>query len=499
MERRYVCLWFRYLKTDWFSRPQPELKAHPFVLRTLVHGRMVLAAVNAPAQRQGLVEGMALADARAMLPHLRVMDDRPDLAVPLLKRLAGWCIRYTPLAGIQPSDGLVLDATGCAYLWGGEEAYLKDIVQRLMARGYEVRAAMADTIGAAWAVARFDKQRTIIPPDGQQVALQPLPPEALRLEADMAARLHTLGLHQIQQFMSMPRSALRRRFGVGLLHQLDKTLGYEIESFEPVIPPEPYCERLPCLEPIVTATGIEIALRELLTRLCTRLRAEQKGVRKAVLTCFRVDGHRQQLSIGTNHPSVQADHLFKLFALHISSVAPGLGIELFMLEAPVVEPHRGEQEALWRAHSPWDDEQLAALLDRISTKAGPETIHRYVAAEHYWPERSIRQSSSLQEESAADWRVEKLRPLHLLSSPEPIEVTAPIPDYPPLLFRYRGKVHQIAKADGPERIEQEWWIQQGQHRDYYRVEDEAGCRYWIFRLGHYHDPHYQWFLHGFFA
>ncbi len=498
MEKRYVCLWFRYLKTDWFSRQQPALQQVPFVLRTPVHGRMVIAAVNARAHQHGLSTGMVLADARVILPGLKVADDKPDITMPLLKKLAEWCIRFTPSVGIQPPDGLVLEATGCAHLWGGEAPYLQALTQRLQARGYQVQAAMADTIGAAWALARYGSKPAVVPANQHQQALQPLPPEALRLEPAVSERLHALGLRQIHPLITMPRSALRRRFGPGLLAQLDKALGYEMECFDPVIPTEPYQERLPSLEPIVTATGIEIALQELLTRLCKRLHREQMGLRKAVLKCFRVDGEVQQVEIGTHRASREPRHLFKLLALQLSSIAPGLGIELFVLEAPMVEPLAGEQEKIWEAARGWHDPQLAALLDRITTKVGPSAICRYVAAAHYWPERSIHATQDLLETSSADWRAEKLRPMHLLPQPEPIEVTAPIPDYPPLLFRYRGKVHRIAKADGPERIEQEWWIQDGQHRDYYRVEDDQGARYWIFRLGHYHDASFQWFLHGFF-
>jgi protein ImuB len=175
-----------------------------------------------------------------------------------------------------------------------------------------------------------------------------------------------------------------------------------------------------------------------------------------------------------------------------------LGIELFTLDAPKIEDYLPNQENMWTTSSGLDDIRLAELLDRIAGRVGESAIHRYLPAEHYWPERSYKIANSLQEPLETSWRSDKPRPIQLLPTPEKIEVTAPIPDYPPMLFRLKGKIHKILKADGPERIEQEWWIQQGQHRDYYRVEDEEGKRYWIFRLGHYHDKIYQWFLHGYF-
>ncbi len=499
MGKRFVSIWFRHLRTDWFARLQPNLNQVPFVLRTPIHGRMVITSTNAVAESKGITTGMVLADARAIFPDIHVLDDKSDLADKLLKRLAEWCIRFTPIAAIDPPDGIMLDATGCSHLWGGDLSYLNEIYKRLENRGYDVRLSMADTIGAAWGVARFGKSARVIESGKHIEALMSLPPAALRIDQETVERLHKLGLRQIRQFINMPRQSLRRRFGPQFLQQLDRAIGQEMETLDPVVPIEPYLERLPCLEPIVTLAGIEIALRTLLETLCDRLRQEQKGLRNVVLKSYRVDGKVEKIEIGTNQPSHHVEHLFKLFETKLSSIEPALGIELFTLEAGKVEEYVPEQEKIWETASGLEDIRLAELLDRLANKVGSNVIHRYLPDQHYWPERSIKPATTLQEKSDTPWRNDKRRPLQLLSNPEAIEVTAPIPDYPPLLFRYRGRVHQIVKADGPERIEQEWWIQSGQHRDYYAVEDEEGQRYWLFRLGHYHDKTFQWFLHGFFA
>jgi protein ImuB len=508
MAKRFVSIWFRHLATDWFtlqalrsiehSRESPgNLKDIPFVLRTLSHGRMVITAANATARMEGIETGMVLADARAIVPELYVLDDKPDLVNQLLRRLGEWCIRFTPVVAVDPPDGLLLDATGCSHLWGGDRPYLADIEKKLTNRGYDVRAAIADTPGVAWAAARFGKDPHI--PAGLHIdALLSLPPEALRLEAETVGRLHKLGLHQISQFIRMPRSSLRRRFGPHFLMRLDMAVGREMEVLTGVQPVEAYQERLPCMDPIVTATGIEIALEQLLKTLCLRLQQEQKGLRTALFKCYRVDGKVEQAGIGTNRPSHNVSHLYKLFELKLPMIEPALGIELFILEVPKVEDLFPQQEKMWEESGGLEDIRLSELLDRLASKVGMEAIHRYVPAEHYWPERSFSRASSLHEKLTTAWR-DKLRPLQLLPVPERIEVTAPIPDYPPMLFRHKGKLHKILRADGPERIEQEWWLQQGQHRDYYRVEDEDGNRYWLFRSGHYDDKTYQWFLHGFFA
>jgi protein ImuB len=485
--------------TDWFSLQAPERRAQPFVLTAPVHGRVMIVAANIVAETRGIHVGMALADARAVEPTLLALPEKPDLAGRLLHRLAEWCIRFTPIVAVNLPDGLLLDVSGCAHLWGGETPYLETILKKLQARHYDVQAAMADTPGLAWAVARYGRAPWVIDTQGHVDALLTLPPEALRLEADAVARMHKLGLHQIRQFIHLPRTSLRRRFGESFLQRLGQALGHENEVLESVQPVEAYQERLPCLEPIVTATGIAIALEQLLQALCQRLQQEQKGLRTAVLKGYRVDGRVEQVTIGTHRPSNSPKHLGKLFEPSLPTIEPALGIELFILEAPKVEDHYDYQEKLWEGHGGLDDLRLSELIDRLAGRLGTEVIHRYVPDEHYWPERSLRRAISLQELSASPWCLGHVRPLQLLAVPERIEVTAPIPDYPPMLFIYKGQRHKIVRADGPERIEQEWWLQQGQHRDYYRVEDEEGRRYWLFRLGHYHEKIYQWFIHGFLA
>jgi protein ImuB len=499
MGKRFVSIWFRHLTTDWFSLRQPELRDIPFVLRTPSHGRMVITSVNAIAKAKGVHVGMVLADARAIIPELEVRDDPSELIEKLLHRLAEWCIRFSPFVAVDATDGLIIDATGCTHLWGGDEAYISDIIRRLRGRHYDVRAAMADTAAVACAVARYGTPPLIIPPGMHREALLVLPPESLRLEHEAVMRLHKLGLHKISQFVDIPRQSLRRRFGPAFLTRLDMALGHTQEALEPVFPVEAYQERLPCMEPILTAEGIAIALEELLKTLCYRLQQEQKGMRNAIFKCYRVDGIMVQIDIATNRPSHHVQHLFRLFSLKIQTIEPALGIELFVLEAPKVEDHLSQQEKIWEGAGGLEDERLSELIDRLSTRVGMKSINRFVPDEHYWPERSLKAANTLTEKPSIDWRTDKLRPTQLLQKPERIEVTAPIPDYPPMLFIHHGKIHKIVKADGPERIEQEWWLQEGQHRDYYRVEDEEGQRYWLFRLGHYDDKVYQWYVHGVFA
>lgn len=494
-----MAIWFRHLLTDSVAIRKKEFRDRPFILVAPERNRIVVMAANALAEARGVRSGMAAADAKAISDNLQVLEYTSGQDSRLLKYIGLWCIRYTPLVAIDPPDGLMLNISGCAHLWGGEKEYYKDIIFKLKALGYDARAAIADTPGAAWAIARYARHTPIIDPAKQAEAIMLLPPSALRLEASVLDKLYKLGLREIKSFIAMPRPVLRRRFGEVLLKRLSQALGTTDEYLIPLVPPVPYIERLPCLEAVRTAKAIELAIETLLNALCLRMRAEGKGVREAVLKCFRVDGIVVKAKISTSRGSHSVAHLSSLFSLQISKISPALGIELFLLEALKVEDIDQVQEQLWARKPGLEDAALAELLDRIAGKIGSNRIMRYLPAEHYWPERSVKPALSLQEKPATNWRTDRPRPIRLLGKPEPVEVMALLPDYPPKVFTYKGKRHVVEKADGPERIEREWWLDKGEHRDYYMVEDEDGHRYWIFRSGHYDSENGTWYLHGYFA
>jgi protein ImuB len=499
MCKRFVSIWFRYLKTDWFARRNPDLGNIPFVLAAPDHGRMIISAANDLAEAAGAQQGMPVADARALIPGIVVKNDDENRLKKLLHNIAEWCIRFSPVVAVDETDGIILDATGCAHLWDGEKEYLQEIYSRFKTLGYSIRIGMADTIGMAWAAARFKDQGAIIEAGTQAAALMDLPPQALRIDPETTERLYQLGLDQIGEFISMPRSALRRRFGVRIISRLHQALGIEPEFLEPVIPLEPYQDRLNSIDPVATRAGIEIALQQLLEKLCDRLGKESKGIRSCAFTCYRVDNKIQSIEVKTTRPTFNAKHLSRLFENKIDGIEPGLGIELFLFTANKVEDVISTQEVLWNGTGGLHNTALAELLDRLTGKFGTGIISRYLPQEHYWPERSFKAALSLDEKPMTGWG-NKPRQLQLLAIPELIEVTSLLPDYPPMNFRYKGKLHKVVKADGPERIGNEWWLQKELHRDYYCVEDEEGQRYWVFRSGHYDGKKKpQWFVHGFFA
>lgn len=495
---RYASITFPFLLAEYTIRKEPELRKVPFVLASRKKGRMVIDASSALAVQKGIYAEMVLADCKALFPKLQVLDSELGRIEKLLLALAEWCIRYTPFVSVDFPDGLLLDTSGCTHLWGGETAYIETITKKMNSFGYTVSISIADTIGTAWAVARYDNRRAIIPENKQKEALKHLPANALRLDSIIISKLKKLGLLRIGSFIEMPRETLRRRFGAELPQRIAQALGQEMELMVPIKPVEPYMERLYCLEPISTAVGITIALEQLLQTLCARFESEGLGLRKAVFTGYRIDGNVQQIEIGTGHPSRNIVHLFKLFEHKIATLEPAMGFELFVLDAPATEPVSEEQAVIWNALN-HNNTKIAEFIDRVTARAKTNTVTRYLATEQYWPERSVKEAEPLWEKGTIEFRNNLPRPLHLLAKPEVIHVSSVLPDNPPLLFRYKGKIHNIIKSDGPERIEQEWWITDGLYRDYYCVEDEQGARYWLFRAGPYEKEQPQWFLHGFFA
>jgi len=492
MPERFVSIWFRYLLTDWKTVKDRSLRETQLAFTQPDHGRMLICAQNSHAEKCGVRPGMTVADAKIVAPGLLLFEDKPGHNLRLLKNLAEWFLRYTPSVMIDPPDGLLLNVTGCTHLKGGEAEYLNDIVSRLKSLGYTVRPGIADTIGCAWAVAHCADEGFIVGEGAQRNALMPLPPAALRLNNEILIKLNQLGFYLISDFIHMPRSVIRRRFGNDLVLRLYQALGQEPEFLIPLAEPVPYSERYPMLEPIRTREAIEVAVHELIDRLCKRLYGEGLGLRSAVLTYLRVDGKSGQLTIGTNHPSQRTDHLFKLFSQHFDQVAPGLGIELFILDATKTEAAINKQSLLWSGRPDSKSELVAELLDNIAARVGASNIHRYLPDEHYMPEGVAKNTRDLAAVPESAWREDKPRPLQLLDPPEPIEAMALTPDYPPKQFMYRKNRHIIASADGPERIECEWWEREEGYRDYFIVEDEEGSRYWIFcnAAGY-------WYLHGY--
>jgi protein ImuB len=559
MRSRILSLWLPHLSTDRLER-HPDRHGRPE--RRAVSGSSLagggpssdrlratfdstggthrLVAVDAAAQAAGLAPGMTLADARALLPALEAHQADPEADRRLLERLLGWAERYTPHLAIDRSfpeeagGGLWLDVTGCAHLFGGEEALLADLAEGLACQGLTARIAIADHPGTAWALARFAaRDRSVAAPGGARVALAPLPVAALRLPADQVLMLERLGLATIDNLHPLPRQALVARFGEQLVLRLDQALGRIAEPISPAPAARAHRAELVFAEPIGHAEALHALTRRLLGELCAGLEAACLGARRLTLALYRVDATTGTVGIGTSRPERDPRRLFRLFEDKLGRIDPGFGIERAILEAAVVEPLLPAPVA-WRQMGAGDldaPRDLAPLVDRLAGRLGEKAVVRLVPRPSHIPERAQKTVPALfsgttarpgRATAGAAAATAELaapavapvfctdtpaRPLRLLTRAEPIEAVAPLPDEPPVLFRWRRAVHKVARSCGPERLAPEWWLEPDSDpdavsRDYFAVEDEKGGRFWLYREGLWRDgaalaP--RWYLHGLFA
>lgn len=487
----------------------------PFALSSAAQNGQRITAANAAAEGIGLYAGMALTDARAIYPALHVESADLEGDAAALRKLALWHQRYSPFTRDEAPDGVLLDITGCAHLFGGEEALLEEVQSRLESFGVRPRLAIAPTIGAASAAARFGAQaRAILTHETLTKHLASIPVNALRIEETTVNALTKLGLKRIGDLIGKPRAPLAARFGPDLVRRLDQAFGKEDETFcaLTLAPIHRVERRFP--EALVTLPAIERAVDLLARDICKNLEKAGKGARRLTLTFYRVDGWFEALDVRTSALTQQAKHLARLFCERLDRVKDntGFGFELMMLDAFDTEETAPYQEGLTSEDSspPHD---IAPLLDRFVNRFGARNVSRCLPQESYLPEQAARTISVLRKASQDGWenalRVTDNgapfpRPLLLFTTPEPVTAISVAPDSPPVRFEWRRITHRVARADGPERIAPEWWrLREGesrQTRDYYRVEDEAGRRYWLYRDGLYEregdSP--RWFIHGVF-
>ena len=523
----------------------------PFALTERTVRGLVLSAVNPAARRYGLRRGQSHADACAIVPALQTAPAEPDQEATALRRLALWAERYSPTVAVdelQPGhEGLTLDMTGGAHLFGGEGALLHELEQRLAKAGIPARAALADTAAAAWALARFGEDR--LAGEGRtREALKSLPVEALRLSEGALRLLHRFGLKRIGDLYALPRAGLARRFrgeeGMELVRRLDQALGVEAEPLEPVRPEPLFRVWRAFPEPIIDMEGVAWALPPLIDALAAQLDRGGKGARRLVLTAFRVDGRTTSLEAGLSAPQATPAHLLRLLKERgLERLDLGFGADALMVSAYKTEAAKARQGDLETGQERAGPEALAALIDRLGARLGEAAVLRPALADSHLPERAEAWIPAVAEApSTAGVDQDRPRPLFLLDPPEPIQTLAGMPDTPPAQFSWRRVLRKVARAEGPERLSPEWWLgpppglaeeateddllseaektaakarriidrseareQQDsvRTRDYFHVEDEHGRRYWLFREGLYDhgapDRLPTWWMHGVFA
>lgn len=540
-KRRILAIWFPLLGVERVLRRRGAALPAPFAVVGECNGAQVLVSVNPEAGALGLFEGQGLRDARAMCPGLDTVaqDERAEAA--FLTVLRRWLGKYSPWIAEDAPDGVMLDLTGCAHLFGGEAALMAQVAGECEGMGLTLRAGLADTPGAAWALARFagragtDRARSgddiaqeahatrskavrrragpvpsagaqgVIAPEGQvRQVLGPLPVAALRLEAEVVEGLARLGIRRIEDLAVLPRATLPKRFGPMVLRRLDQAFGLEIEPITPAKAPLHFAARLSFPDPIGLLGDVEAGVDRLLPVLCAKLSARSRGARRVRLQAFRADGDVQVVEVGLARASDRVESIKPLLALKLGDIDAGFGIDMLRVEAVLTEPLMATQ---FRARMGEDaapvpqDTALDEIIGKLGTRLGAEAVTRFHPAESHAPERAFQVlAAAWSQPLAKPWEgCGRPRPLVMLR-PEP--VAGPEGPVPPKGFRWRRRDWVTRVAAGPERIAPEWWLDRPEWRsgprDYWRVETEDGTRLWLF-YAHGGDVSGGWFCQGVYA
>ncbi|MFT4077491.1 MAG: DNA polymerase Y family protein [Asticcacaulis sp.] len=462
----------------------------------------MVTAADDLALQMGVHVGMPVAKVEALFSGLVIQDAEPDADAIALEKLAVWALRlYSPIVAADPPDGLVLDIQGAAHLFGGEAGLIEDARRRLSDLGIASVAALADTWGAAHALARFGRQPVqIIEPTKTGDALRGLPIEALRLPPDKVPDLHLLGLGTIGELAAKPRPALTRSFGTGLFRRIDQALGRVAEPIEPVAAPELIRIERVFAEPISAPETIEKYTRRLTDRMCLRMEEAGLGARRLDLHFTRNDNRVETICVAMAKPVRDARRLSRLLVDKIETVDPGFGIDKMTIVAGLAEPLAMKQTlASFEAPARPDVEEL---WDIMGNRYGEDSLYRAVSVATDIPERAVKRLPPTSTAVGSGRNAGFRRPQRLYRKPEEIMALAVLPDHPPRAFTWRGQRYGIACADGPERIHGEWWVterEKGKVRDYFILEADSGERFWVFRTGdgqHADTGSLKWYLHG---
>jgi protein ImuB len=508
-ETRRLSIWWPALAIERWTRIAKPLGDDRVALTVEVQQGQRIHAVTPAAALAGARPGMRLTDARALDPALKAVPADPEGDAALAMRLARWASRWSPAVEIDPNavfgPGLRLDATGMAHLFGGEERLLVDIVERFAGLGLTARVAIAPTALAAWALARFGGGRTIAGKTRTAALLAPLPVAALGLAPDVTRVLERLGLKTVGSLAGIERRSLARRFreADNPLDALDRALGRRAEPIAPVVHQPAPRALLRLAEPVADPAAAPQSLDLMLPDLTRQLHERRLGVRRLVLAGYRVDGEVVVAIAACALPTRDATHLKRLLADKAAALDPGFGFDGFALEADWCEPLDSAQDGL--AGGPPPEVEVARLIDRLSTKLGAEAVRRPQPRASHVPERASGWRRAVDKEAPSPARPPTAaRPQRLLDRAEAIDVIYATPAGLPRRFVWRRAVHDVVLAEGPERIAPEWWRERStaRLRDYYKVEDRQGRRYWIYREGIHGDGRGgdpTWYLHGLFG
>ncbi len=493
---RWMALYFPFLPTDRLKRLGAAPGDAPLALYAKTGNAFTLTAVNERAIAKGLHPGMALADSQAIFPGLVVREAEPEKDAQLLDRIAAWADRFTPFVAVDQPSGLFLDVTGCAHLFGGDEAMLEAVKAGPAAQGFLVEAAIAPTPGAAFAFARYGGG--VVDEENLNAAFAKAPIDALRLNAASAALLKRLGLKTVGQVMNAPRAPFAARAGEHAMRRLDQALGRAREALIPRRPAPPVYAIRRLMEPVIAIEALMTVMEALCADLALGLEKRAAGARLLRLAFYGVDGRAREIILGLSRPERTPKVLSRLLKERIDKAAgnfnAAFGFEAARLDAVEIAPIEAPISDLAAAPATRDPEAEARLIDMIAARLGARAVSKISVRDTHAPQQ--RDGAEIVAPPPHDGVMR--RPVTLFPQAQPIEVMASVPDGPPLRFRWRRILRCIVRAEGPERIAPDWLKSPGAPaRDYYRIEDDRARRYWVYREGLYGEGP-RWFIHGLF-
>lgn len=514
-KRRYLALWFPFLSAERLRNQEPDRcdtpPDAPLVFIARVKSALRLVAVDARAGHFGLAPGLTLADARVLQPDLRAVEMDEAADHHWLQRIALDCARWSPLVALDPPDGISIDISGVTHLFGGEAGLADAVADMFLSMRMTYLHATASTVQGAQALARY----AALPVTDEHIAIRALPVAALGLDPAATLGLQRAGLKTIGDVAIRPAAGIAARFGMEAVNRLHMILG---EARQPIVPLQ-HKARLRFerrfAEPVAHQAVISETLRALLHDAAKAMEEKGTGGRRFVMQLLRSDGARHRLRIETGAATRDPKLVLRLFDERIGTLAdpldPGFGYDSITLQIAACEPLVAVQPEFDREAQ--GDMAVAELVDRLSTRLGPGCIRRLVPQDSHVPEQAQLALPAIMCREPVPWPAAPageppVRPLFLFDPPQQIEVIAEVPDGPPHRFRWRRNLHEVRLYEGPERIAAEWWRRKGgEHdgkggltRDYYRIEDVKGRRYWIFRHGLYDEkPDPRWYMHGLFA
>lgn len=502
--RRYLCLHTPYLRTDRVRRDgDPAALDRPIVLTRRVGGSLIVEAACPAAAGRGVVAGMTLGQAQALVTELHAVESNEPADAALLAQLGRWALRFSPSVQPVAPDTLLVDITGCQRLFGGELSIARQAASGLLRQGLHARAAIADTVGAAWAAATSAGATvTIVPPGLTQAYLAELPPRALRLDSQTVERLETLGVRRIADLLALPRATLPARFGQQTVLRIRQALGEVSEPLEAIGEQEAPSADAAFESPVSEAATLQFVLTQLLEQLFRDIEARDLAL--CTLECVLIHEHAPPavLPIRLSRPSRAWKHVTTLARQRLERAAPAEGVIGLRVVARETARWQGRQADLFVPHEPGSDEDFGCLVDRLVNRLGAAAVQRPVMRDDYQPEAAFgyvsaeqRGLGSLHPDELRTPPAGGPRPLRLLPRPEAMRVIALAPEGPPTWVGLSGRTALVARAWGPERIETGWWRGPDVRRDYFRVATESGEQLWV-----YHEPDSsRWYLHGYFV